>query len=275
MSEETTADDAAADNPDETVEPDTVRAADDTVVLPVVEATADDGSDESDDRELVGVGASSGPRRPGRGARYVGWIPFICVLAAIALVATAGITWVTSPNWHKEHVTTAKARNVGQVPTKPGTTVSYTLSPNRIEIPRLHEQAPIVQVNTTADRQLEIPLDPKIVGWWAGGAMPGAKKGTAILAGHINYAGVDGALARINLLNPGDLVYIYGKHLGKATKVKFKITGVRTYYKKTLPYAEIFDQSSVGRVAIVTCGGPFDASTGNYLDNIVAFAVPA
>jgi hypothetical protein len=24
----------------------------------------------------------------------------------------------------------------------------------------------------------------------------------------------------------------------------------------------------------VTCGGPFDASTGNYLDNIVVFAVP-
>jgi hypothetical protein len=28
-------------------------------------------------------------------------------------------------------------------------------------------------------------------------------------------------------------------------------------------------------VALVTCGGPFDAATGNYLDNIVAFAVPA
>jgi hypothetical protein len=41
-----------------------------------------------------------------------------------------------------------------------------------------------------------------------------------------------------------------------------------------LPYKQIFDQSSVGRLAIVTCGGPFDASTGNYLDNIVAYAVP-
>jgi hypothetical protein len=29
-----------------------------------------------------------------------------------------------------------------------------------------------------------------------------------------------------------------------------------------------------GRLVLVTCGGPFDASTGNYLDNIVAFAVP-
>ena len=64
-------------------------------------------------------------------------------------------------------------------------------------------------------------------------------------------------------------------HDGKRHEVRFKITGVRTYRKTRLPYKEIFDQKSVGRIAIVTCGGPFDASTGNYLDNIVAFAVPA
>jgi hypothetical protein len=56
--------------------------------------------------------------------------------------------------------------------------------------------------------------------------------------------------------------------------VRIKITGVRTYTKKALPYKEIFNQNSVGRLAIVTCGGPFDASTGHYLDNIVAYAVP-
>jgi hypothetical protein len=50
---------------------------------------------------------------------------------------------------------------------------------------------------------------------------------------------------------------------------------VRTYNKHALPWQEIFDQKSVGRLAIVTCGGPFDASTGNYRDNIVAFAVPS
>jgi hypothetical protein len=55
----------------------------------------------------------------------------------------------------------------------------------------------------------------------------------------------------------------------------FRITGVRTYEKSSLPYKKIFDQHAPGRLAIVTCGGPFDASTGNYEDNIVAYAVPA
>ncbi len=66
-----------------------------------------------------------------------------------------------------------------------------------------------------------------------------------------------------------------GKRAGKEVRLTFRITGVRTYKKTALPYAEIFDQKSVGRLAIVTCGGAFDFSTGNYLDNIVAFAVPA
>lgn len=219
--------------------------------------------------------AAADPAKRARKHRYVGWVPFLCVLAAIGLLATSAITWVISPNWDRnKEVTTAQARNVGLVPTKPGAK-SLLLSPTRIEIPKLKAVAPIVKVDVSATRELEIPLDPKVVGWWRGGAKPGATKGTAILAGHINFNGVQGTLARINTLDPGDTVYVYGVRNGKPVKVKFTITGVRTYIKKALPYAEIFDQSSVGRLAIVTCGGPFDASTGNYLDNIVAFAVPA
>jgi hypothetical protein len=82
-------------------------------------------------------------------------------------------------------------------------------------------------------------------------------------------------MAAIGKLNPGDAVYVFGKQNAQARhEVKFRVTGVRTYHKKHLPYKEIFDQKSVGRIAIVTCGGPFDAATGSYLDNIVVFAVP-
>jgi hypothetical protein len=207
-------------------------------------------------------------------SQSAGWVPFLCVLAAIAAVAGSAVTWVTSPSWGAQHATTAQARNVGKVPTAAGALVAY-IAPYQIEIPKLGARAPIVTVSTTPDGALDVPLNPKTVGWWNGGAKPGAKKGTAILDGHINYRGVDGVLSRIGTLNPGDTVYIRGLHGGKRTRVRFSITGVRTYEKHALPYKEIFDQSSVGRLAIVTCGGPFDAQTGNYLDNIVAFAVPA
>jgi hypothetical protein len=210
----------------------------------------------------------SGAVRP----RTVDRLPFWCVLAAIALLACAAISWVISPTWGR-HNTLAAARDVGRVPTAPGA-LAALVTPEQIEIPKLHVKAPIVAIGTTAGRELAVPTDPRVVGWWRHGAAPGARHGTAVLAGHINYAGVEGSLARIGTLDPGDVVYVRGLHKGKRTTVRFKITGVHTYQKTALPYRQIFDQSTVGRLAIVTCGGPFDASTGNYLDNIVAYAVP-
>lgn len=201
----------------------------------------------------------------------VGWVPIACLIGLVSLLAVANLTWITSPyygkNDHQVH-----AINVGEVPVD-GAVFAALLSPNRIEIPKLKARAPIIKVSTTPDGQLDVPVDPKVVGWWSPGAKPGAKKGTAILAGHINYSGVTGSLADIGKLKPDDEVDVFGIRHGRKTEILFRITGVRTYHKIRLPYKEIFDQQSIGRLAIVTCGGPFDASTGNYLDNIVAFAV--
>jgi hypothetical protein len=210
----------------------------------------------------------------------IGLVPLACVLGVLVILGIAALTWNASPYYGRPEATTSTADkqvNGGTIPVDASpVAAALALSPNRIDIPRLKAVAPIVKVGTTPDRELQIPLNPKVVGWWSPGAKPGATKGTAILAGHINYAGVDGTLSRIGDLRPGDEVDIYGtQNAGDKAKVKFSVTGVRTYHKTKLPYQEIFDQASVGRIAIVTCGGPFDASTGNYLDNIVVFAVPA
>jgi hypothetical protein len=199
--------------------------------------------------------------------------PFGFTLLAIVLAATAGIVYVISPNWGGQG---AEAHNIGTVPDVGGRPVP-TVAPRTIRIPRIDAEAPIVRVGTH-DRELNIPRDPTVVGWWAGGARPGAHRGTAILAGHVNYAGATGVLSRIGSLHPGDTVYVTGYATGasphRQVRLRFAVTGVRTYRKTALPYRQIFDQRSVGRLAIVTCGGRFDSSTGNYEDNIVAFAVP-
>jgi hypothetical protein len=206
-------------------------------------------------------------------ARRLGssWVVIACVLSAAAIVAISGITWLVSPYWGRN--AQAATRQVGTLPTTAGKAIP--LAPNRIEIPKLKVRAPIIAERTGGDGELQIPLNPKIVGWWAPGAKPGARRGTAILAGHINYSGVTGAMAAIGSLNPGDAVYVFGRHnANHKAEVRFRVTGVRTYHKTALPYREIFDQKSIGRLAIVTCGGPFDASTGNYVDNVVVYAVP-
>ena len=220
-------------------------------------------------------GRPHGPAAPGTArTRRRDAVAFGLVLAAIIAAAGADSVWMTRPG-PSRHVTAAAPRNVGVVPIRASDAAATYVWPDRIEIPRLHAVAPIADVATLVGGELDVPRDPKIVGWWRYGAKPGARTGTAIFDGHINYAGVDGALARIGTLDPGDLVYVYGQSNGRATRIKFAITGVRTYDKQALPYRQIFDQNSVGRLVLVTCGGPFDSATGNYVDNVVAFAVPA
>lgn len=231
---------------------------------------------------------------PDRGLlERLGWVPVGCAIAAIIVLAMAGLTWTQSPGYGHGSVV-AVPRDVGVVPSRtspvaaaststnarkgtrprPGRPAPVHLSPNRIEIPTLHAQAPIVPVGTTPNGELDVPLNPKIVGWWSPGARPGAAVGTAVFAGHVNYNGVAGELADIGRLRPGDLVLVYGLNASRTTLTRFRVTGVRTYHKTVLPYREIFDAHSVSRLALITCGGNFDSATGNYVDNIVAYAVP-
>lgn len=214
---------------------------------------------------------------PAIASAYDGWVPFLCVLGAIALLATSAITWVTAPNWGL-HNTIAAPRTVGTVPFDKASPVDakapdVSVSPYSIDVPAIKAQAPILEIGTTADRELEPPQDPTEVGWWKYGAKPGAAIGTAIITGHINYNGVAGALGEIGRLNPGDKIIVHGMRGGKQATLTFTVTGVQTYSKKKLPWAQIFDQQVAGRLALVTCGGPFDASTGNYLDNIITYGV--
>jgi hypothetical protein len=230
-------------------------------------------------------GAASGSRARRRAAggvtagamvARVGWVPFACVIGALVLVAGSALTWNGSPYWGRNGDQLRPAAAAAP-PLRGLHTLSRSvqLRPVRIAIPKLHTAAPVVKVGTTSSGELDIPLNPKTVGWWSPGAKPGARAGTAILAGHINYSGVTGALAEIGKLRRGDRVLLFGRHHSKRAELTLRITGVRTYHKTHLPYRQIFAQHVAGRVALVTCGGPFDAATGNYLDNIVAFAVPA
>jgi hypothetical protein len=50
---------------------------------------------------------------------------------------------------------------------------------------------------------------------------------------------------------------------------------VRTYPKETGLPASAFARDGAPRLVLITCGGPFDAATGNYEDNVVVYATPA
>jgi Sortase domain len=144
--------------------------------------------------------------------------------------------------------------------------------PVRLQIPALGVNAAVVPVGVGTHGQLAIPADPSAVGWWAGGAGPGQAAGAVVVAGHIDSAvRGPGALLRLPGARPGDTVTLRAAgHL-----YRYVVRAVRAYPKAGLPATVVFGQRVTPRLVIVSCGGPFDAATGHYLDNIVAYALPA
>ena len=55
----------------------------------------------------------------------------------------------------------------------------------------------------------------------------------------------------------------------------FAVDRVVSYPKDAFPTLEVYGNTDHAALRLITCGGAFDSSTRNYLDNIVVFAVPS
>jgi sortase (surface protein transpeptidase) len=142
--------------------------------------------------------------------------------------------------------------------------------PLRLRIPALGVQAPVVAVRASEDGALTVPGDPRDVGWWTGGAAPGDPQGTVVLDGHVDTAQFGaGALFRLADLPPGASVVV----TTSVGDTRYRVAARRVYAKAALP-SQIFNASGPPRLVLVTCGGPFDAQTHHYADNVVVFATP-
>jgi len=127
--------------------------------------------------------------------------------------------------------------------------------------------APVVPI-TTEGSTLVPPSDPTTIGWWSGGAAPGAEVGTAVLTGHTVSTG-GGAFDDLDLMQPGQRVLVRdGEHA-----LEYVVRSVTVYRKQTLAAhaAELFDQQARGRLALVTCE---DWDGTSYLSNAVVIAEP-
>ncbi|GAA1676421.1 hypothetical protein GCM10009745_19570 [Kribbella yunnanensis] len=135
----------------------------------------------------------------------------------------------------------------------------------RLSIPRLRVSA-AVQGISTRQGALTPPSNPRKVGWWNGGALPGARRGSAVIAGHTVHAG-GGAFDNLEQLQPGDAV---GVSTARG-QLGYRVTSVTTYRKQSFARnaTRILDQSVPGRLVLITCE---DWNGKVYLSNAVVIA---
>jgi hypothetical protein len=166
-------------------------------------------------------------------------------------------------------------------PTQPSTTAAEgtpTVAPDRsflpdtLRVPAIRVAAPVVPTAVDGRGGLVIPENPRQVGWWSGGAAPGAPYGTTLLAGHVDSAQEGlGSLVDLSRTPIGATVRVSG---ADGASQAYRVVARRSYPKATLPWRDLFRQDVPARLLMVTCGGDFDRRTGHYERNVVVVAVP-
>ena len=140
-------------------------------------------------------------------------------------------------------------------------------APRRVVIPALDVDSPVVPVRAPGG-VLTPPADPQTLGWWADGARPGDRRGSALVTGHTVSTG-GGALDDLEQLAPGDDVRVRSRR----TTTVYDVRSVVTYERGELARRaeQLFDQSVRGRLVLITCE---DWNGSEYLSNVVVTAVP-
>ena len=142
--------------------------------------------------------------------------------------------------------------------------------PLSIRIPAIEVDAPVMEVGKNADGSVQVPpLDVhNLTGWYRYGPAPG-QRGPAVILGHVDSLTGISVFYYLKDLHKGDRVYVT---LADGKVAAFAVDGVQKVTKDAFPTASIYGQARNPSLRLITCGGPFDRSTGHYLDNIIVYA---
>ncbi|MFD7642054.1 class F sortase [Kitasatospora sp. NPDC059795] len=142
-------------------------------------------------------------------------------------------------------------------------------APQRLRIPSIAVDATFTDLGLDTRGELETPPTERanLVGWYRGGAAPGAD-GTAVVVGHADDRRGPGVLYRLGLLRPGLAIAVTRADRRVAT---FTVDAVRSYPKSSFPSDEVYGTTGRAELRVITCGGHFDRKNG-YDSNTVVYA---
>ncbi len=149
-------------------------------------------------------------------------------------------------------------------------TASQPWQPAKLRIPRLHIDAPIINVGATATGAMDAPTSKALhspywnsVFWYDPGAAPG-QAGNAVIAGHLDRVGGDPAIFwSLDSLRHGDSIFVLTRG---GQELQFVVDRVVNYPANAPPQEAIdavFGPTTEHHLNLITCSGVW---TGNGYD---------
>ncbi|MFG2355925.1 class F sortase [Streptomyces sp. NPDC048521] len=144
--------------------------------------------------------------------------------------------------------------------------------PQRIDIPRLGVQAPVVVRGLDARGAVDPPpFDQSgVVGWYGSGTAPGAA-GAALMVGHVDTETRPAVFYRLSTLEPGETVRVVRSDGRVAV---FTVDDVRVLPRDGFDAQQAYGPHEPGRaeLRLITCGGTYDRADRTYTANVVVSA---
>ena len=142
--------------------------------------------------------------------------------------------------------------------------------PVRLRIPRIAVDAPIVGVGVLGNGELDAPHQPDQVGWFNLGPRPG-EVGNALLDGHFDWISI-AVFYYLGKLEKGDRVVVVDT---SGNEHRFLVDWKELVPADKAPMAGIVGATDVPALTLITCGGQFNRTTGEYTHRWVVRAVAA
>ena len=157
-------------------------------------------------------------------------------------------------------------------------TYKTVAAPKRVRIPAIDVSTPPLEplgrvVHPGPDQPkdaIQLPTQPQDAGWFKDGPRPG-QPGPAVVIGHVDWDHSPAVFFRLREMKPGEAVYV---DRADGSTQEFTVTQVRQVAKDDFPTADVYAPDLESSLRLITCGGKFDYTTGNYLDNVIVFASP-
>lgn len=211
----------------------------------------------------------------------------IAVLALVGLVLSLTAVWPRSdrprPVPDREAgppaVSTTRApassgapSEVGRNDAAPGP-ARPSVVPVGVAMTSIGVEAPVRPVGVARDGQMQLPPDPRVMGWYRFGPAPASgEAGSVVVAGHLDSKrfGI-GPLVRLRDIEVGEPVAVA---LSDGTTSTYTVVEVERFDRQALP-SRLFARTGPERLRIITCGGAYDPVAGGYQQNLVVTAAPA
>lgn len=148
-------------------------------------------------------------------------------------------------------------------------TAATVAAPARVQIPTIGVDAAMVGVGLNPDGSMETPAYEKNqAGWYTEGPRPG-EVGPAVIAAHVDSKAGPDVFWRLRELEHGDKIAVVDK---TGTTHRFTVDRLEQVDKDELPYKKIWGATQASVLRLITCGGSYDRSAGEYRDNLIVYA---